>query len=165
MAYETKVDNLIQTVFAGGVFLPENVAEARIRGLEFGTGAELGDWTLYGALTYTDPENRETGNRLRRRAKESARLEVDRRFGDWSLGATLTAQGERYNDAGEQERLSGFGLLNLRASWRFADNWSTRLTVENALDKDYVTARDGFGDFDYLQPGRGVFLTVRYGRD
>lgn len=165
VAYETKVDNLIQTVFAGGVFLPENVAEARIRGLEFGTGAELGDWTLYGALTYTDPENRETGNRLRRRAKESARLEVDRRFGDWALGATLTAQGKRYNDADGQERLSGFGLLNLRASWRFADNWSTRLTVENALDKDYVTARDSFGGFDYLQPGRSVFLTVRYGRD
>lgn len=165
VAYETKADNLIEAVFAGGVFQPENVNEARIQGAEFGTGAEVGPWQFYGALSYTDPENRQTGNRLRRRAKESARVEVDRELGDWSLGASLIAQGHRYDDEDEQVRLGGFGLLNLRAGWAFARNWEARLTVDNALDKDYVTARNSFDDFDYQQPGRSVFLRVKYDLD
>jgi len=164
VAYQTSVDNLIETVFVGGLFEPRNVAEARIRGLEFGTGADMGEWTIYGAASYTDPEDRETGNRLRRRTSQSARVELDRSLGDWSVGATLVAQGHRYNDAEEEERLAGFGLLNLRLGWQFAADWSARLVVDNALDKDYVTARDSFNDFDYQQPGRSVFLSLRYGR-
>lgn len=165
VAYQTDVDNLIETVFSGGVFLPQNVAEARIRGVELGGGAEVGQWTFYTAATYSDPEDRETGNRLRRRARESLRLEADRSIGDWSLGGTLIAQGKRFNDADMTERLGGFGLLNLRAGWHFAESWSARLTVDNVLDKDYVTARDSFNDFDYQQPGRSYYLTIRYGRN
>lgn len=165
VAYQTKADNLIESVFAGGVFQPENVNEARIRGMEFGSGAEVGAWRFYGALSYTDPENRQTGNRLRRRAKESARIEVDRELGDWSLGASVIAQGHRYDDEDEQVRLAGFGLLNLRAGWGFARGWEARLTVDNALDKDYVTARNSLDDFDYQQPGRSVFLRVQYDLD
>lgn len=164
VAYQTRVNDLIETVFVDGQFEPRNVAEARIRGLEVGTGADIGEWTLYGAAGYTDPEDRETGNRLRRRASQSARVELDRNLGDWSMGATVVAQSHRYNDADEEERLAGFGLLNLRLGWQFASDWSARLVVDNALDKDYVTARDSFNDFDYQQPGRSVFLSLRYGR-
>jgi len=165
VAYRTDIDDLIETVSSAGLFEPRNVASARIRGLEFSLGAELGQWTLYGAASYSDPENRETGNRLRRRARESLRLELDRALGDWSLGATVVAQGARYDDDEQSERLAGFALLNLRLGWRFGEAWSARLTVDNALDKDYVTARDSFNDFDYQQPGRSVFLSLRYGRD
>lgn len=162
--YETEVENLIEFVFAGGQFAPQNVNEARIRGLELGTGLDLDAWTIYGSVSYTDPKDLETGKRLRRRTKQSARLEVDRELGDWSLGATVIAQSHRFNDAEGQERLPGFGLLNLRAGWDFADRWNARLTVDNALDRDYVTARDSFNGFDYQQPGRSVHLTLRYER-
>ncbi|MCP1726837.1 vitamin B12 transporter [Natronospira proteinivora] len=163
VAYRTRVDNLIESVLVDGVFLPENVAEARMEGLEISAGLDLDDWVIYGSWSYLDPENRESGNRLRRRAKQSFRLEVDREIGDWSLGGTVVAQGHRFNDAEGEERLAGFGLLNLRVGWTLSENWRTRLTVNNALDKDYVTARDSFNDFDYQQPGRNVFLSLRYG--
>lgn len=162
--YQTDVDDLILTVCdASFNCAPENVAEARIRGLELGTGAELGPWTLYAAATLTDPRDTDTDNRLRRRSGKSLRLEVDRQFGSVSVGGTVIAQGDRYDDADNQIRLAGFGLLNLRTDWEFAPDWTLRLTVDNVFDKDYVVARDSFNDFDYQQPGRNAFLSVNYG--
>ena len=162
--YQTQVENLIETIFSGGAFLPQNVARARITGLELGSGLQVGEWTFYGALTRSEAIDRDSGNRLRRRARDSGRLEVDRNLGDWSLGATLVAQGHRFDDAEEEDRLAGFGLLNLRTAWHFADAWTARLVLDNVLDRDYVTARDSFNDFDYQQPGRSAYLSLIYRR-
>ncbi|MCH4561537.1 TonB-dependent receptor [Halomonas sp. EGI 63088] len=161
-AYQTHIDDLIAFTEQGGLLAPFNVDEARIRGVELSTGAEFDDWTLQAALTYTDPEDRETSNRLPRRASQSLRLDVDRELDDWSLGGSWIVQNHRYNDADNEERLPGFGLVNLRAGWQFAPFWSARLTVENVLDKDFATARFLDGD-DFLNAGRAAFVSVRYG--
>ncbi len=162
-AYQTDIDDLITNVDTTGdgwVDTPQNVAKARIRGVELAAGAEIDDWTLAAALTYIDPENRSginEGNRIQRRASQSLRLDVDRELGEWSLGGSWIAQNHRYDDAANQERLAGFGLVNLRAGWDFAPMWSTRLTVENALDKEYETSRD------YINAGRAAFLSLHFG--
>ncbi|WP_217351397.1 TonB-dependent receptor domain-containing protein [Aquisalimonas sp. 2447] len=159
--FETHVDDLIQ--FDAATFSPQNVARARIQGLEVAAGRRLGSVEINAAATLMDPRDRETGNRLARRARQSARLDVDRQMGAVSLGVTGLVQGDRYNAAENEERLSGFGLVNLRAGWKFARNWSARLTVDNVLDKDYVTARNSSDEFDYKNAGRSAFLSVRYG--
>ncbi|AXY40959.1 TonB-dependent receptor [Halomonas sp. JS92-SW72] len=163
-AYQSDIDELIinvDTTGDGWVDTPQNVAKARIRGIELATGAEIDDWTLAAALTWTDPENRSglnAGNRIQRRASQSARFDVDRALGDWTLGASWILQGYRYEDAANTDRLNGFGLVNLRAGWDFAPMWSARLTVENALDKEYETARD------YINAGRAAFVSVHFGQ-
>ncbi|MBA2780027.1 TonB-dependent receptor domain-containing protein [Billgrantia kenyensis] len=161
-AYQTDLDDMIAWAPAEGGFLaPQNVAEARIRGIELSAGAEIDDWTLAAALTWLDPENRSganAGNRIQRRAGQSARFDVDRELGDWSLGGSWILQGYRYDDAANEDRISGFGLVNLRAGWAFAPMWSARLTVENALDKEYETARD------YINAGRAAFVSVHFGQ-
>ncbi|WP_416137422.1 TonB-dependent receptor domain-containing protein [Halomonas sp. HK25] len=162
-AYQTDIDDLIAFTLQDGRFSAFNVDEARIRGVELSAGAEIDDWTLQAALTYTDPEDRESGNRLARRASQSLRLDVDRELGDWSLGGSWIAQNHRYNDADNQQRLAGYGQVNLRAGWQFAPMWSARLTVENALDKEVTTARFFDGD-DYLNAGRAAFVSVHFGQ-
>ncbi|MBF8223268.1 TonB-dependent receptor domain-containing protein [Halomonas sp. 328] len=156
--YQSDIDNLISGQNGGAT----NVPTTRIRGVELSAGAEVADWNLAAALTYTDPEDRETGNRLARRASQSLRLDADRALGDWSLGGSWVVQNHRYDDAANEERLAGFGLVNLRAGWEFAPLWSARLTLENALDKEYVTARFFDGD-DYLNAGRAAFLSLHFG--
>ncbi|WP_445158078.1 TonB-dependent receptor domain-containing protein [Halomonas sp. E14] len=158
--YQTDIDNLISAQRGG---MTMNIPTTRIRGVEFSAGAEVGDWTMAAALTYNDPEDRATGNRLRRRASEGARFDVDRVLGEWSLGGSWVVQGHRYEDAANTDRLSGFGLVNLRAGWQFAPLWSARLTVENALDREYTTARFFDGD-DYLNAGRAAFVSVHFGQ-
>lgn len=156
--YQTDLDDMIAWAPTdSGLWAPQNINQARIRGAELAGGAELGEWTLAAALTYTDPENRETGNRLQRRATQSLRLDADRRLGDWSLGGSWIAQNHRYDDAANTQRLGGFGLFNLRAGWDFAPMWSARLTLENVLDKEYETARD------YTNAGRAAFLSLHFG--
>ncbi len=161
-AYQTDVEDLIDWAPGNdGIWRPTNLEDARIQGVELSAGVNLDQWRVQSSAEYKDPRDRETDNLLTRRSRANFRLEVDRQFGDWSLGATGVAEGHRYDTDGT--RHSGFGLLNLRASWEFARHWSARLTVDNALDKDYVTARNTLNDFDYQNAGRGVFLTVRYG--
>lgn len=163
--FQTDIDDLIDwasdSPSANVVrYRPTNVSEARIRGAELSAGAELGDWTLQGALTYIDPENHggdNAGNRLPRRASQSLRLDVDRELGDWSLGGSWITQNHRYDDVANEQRLGGFGLVNLRAGWAFAPLWSARLTVDNVLDKEYETARD------HINAGRAAFLSVHFG--
>ena len=167
-AYQTEVDDLIAL---DASFRPVNVNEARIRGAELSAGAELEGWTLGAALTYTDPEDRETGNRLARRASQGLRFDIDRELGEWSLGASWVAQNHRYNDSANQQRLAGYGIVNLRAGWDFAPMWSARVTLDNALDKDYATARGTEFDpetfasipFDYVNAGRAAFVSVHFG--
>lgn len=163
--YRTEIEDMIATTLRNGRYAPFNVNQARIRGAELATGAEVNDWRLRAALTYTDPEDRDTGKRLVRRATRSLRLDADRALGDWTLGGSFIAQNHRYNDTDNDERLPGFGLVNLRAGWQFAPLWSTRLTLENVLDKQYATARASAfqGGWDYLNPGRAAFLSVTFG--
>ncbi len=159
-AFQTHVDELIAFDAAAGA--PGNVERARIQGVELETGRLTADWDLRAAVTLQDPRDRDTGARLPRRTTRSARLEIERRIGAFSLGATGIASGNRYNDAGNTERLAGFGLLNLRAGWAFARNWSARLTVDNVFDREYAVAQF-FDGTPYNQTGRTAFLSVRYG--
>ncbi|MBK5936521.1 TonB-dependent receptor domain-containing protein [Halorhodospira halophila] len=148
--FQTEIDDLIAQGMSGQV----NVDEARIRGAELEAGAHWQEWQVSGAFTYLDHENRETGEELLRRPNESFRLDVDRELGDFALGATGIARGRSY-DFGD-ERVSGYGLLNLRTSYAITPEWTLRGTLENALDKDYETA-DG-----YNQPGRAVYISLHF---
>ncbi|SEK56459.1 TonB-dependent receptor domain-containing protein [Halomonas daqiaonensis] len=159
--YQTDIDNLISAQIND---VPTNIPTSRIRGIEISGGAEINDWTLATALTWTDPEDRSTGNQLARRASQSLRFDIDRELGDWSLGGSWIVQDHRYeyDFLGNSSRLGGYGLLNLRAGWQFAPMWTARLTVENALDKEYATAKFFDGD-DYINAGRAAFVSVHFG--
>ena len=168
-AYRTEVDDLIAP---DASFRPVNVNEARIRGAELSVGAEFDGWTLATALAYTDPEDRDTGRQLARRATQSLRVDIDRELGDWSLGASWIAQNHRYNDSANQQRLPGYGIVNLRTGWQFAPMWSLRATLENLMDKEVVTAQGTDFDpttfestpFDYISAGRAAFVSVHFGQ-
>ncbi|BAU57594.1 outer membrane vitamin B12 receptor BtuB [Halorhodospira halochloris] len=154
--FQTDIDNLISSRPANGLEKPFNIGEARIRGAELEAGAQWQEWQISGAFTYLDHENRDTGNELQRRPNESARVDIDRQLGDFSVGATALARGRSYDDPANDTRLSGYGLLNLRTSYAFTPEWSLRGTLENALDKDYETVSG------YNQPGRAVYVSIHF---
>ncbi|WP_101674676.1 TonB-dependent receptor domain-containing protein [Alloalcanivorax mobilis] len=159
--FQTDVDDLIDYATRDGRYAPYNVNEARIRGAELSAGVELDQWRLVAAVTALDPRDKETDNVLQRRATRSLRLDLDRTLGDVTLGGSAIFQNHRYNDAANDQRLPGYGMLNLRAGWRFAPGWSTRFTVRNLFDRQYTTSRN-FSGWDYLNPGRAMFLSLRY---
>lgn len=157
-AYETRIDDLI--AFDSSIFAPANIDQARIRGLEAVLGTRFGNWDLNASLSLLDPQNRSPGpndgNVLPRRAKHSLRLDADRDVGRYRLGATLLAVGKRYDDLANTRSLGGYATLDVRAEVALAKNWRVQARIENLLDKDYETAAF------FNQPGRSVYLTLRY---
>lgn len=160
--YQLDVEDLISLESDASFNLrPVNINEARIRGIELASGYEGFGWSLAGKITLLDPRDKETDNRLRRRTHQSARLDVDRQLGAWTLGGSVVAQGYRYDDADNDNRLPGFATLALRAGWEFAQDWTARLTLENVTDRRYATA-ERFDGTDYIAAGRHGMLSVRY---
>lgn len=157
VAFQADVEDLI--VFD---VIPQNVDKARVRGLELELTAALDDWRLGSALTLLDHENRTNGNELPRRPNASARLDVDRQWNGWTYGVSATAQGRSFDDVANNNRINGFGLLDLRASYALTSSWMLRAKVANVLDKEYTTALDFGGSPPYNQPGRAFFFSLHY---
>ncbi|MCK7544893.1 TonB-dependent receptor [Marinobacter bryozoorum] len=166
--YQNDIDDLITYVSDPVTWdgTMENVETARIRGVELSSGYEAGNWNLGAALTYADTENRDTGARLPRRAAKIIRLDADRLFGSWSVGASLVAESDRYNDAENTSLLSGYGTADLRAAWNFLPGWSATFKVDNVLDRRYTTSLGNdsvtFEPFEYLAAGRTYMASLRY---
>lgn len=155
--FSTDVDDLI--AFDADDFLPKNIDSARMRGAEIGVEATLGQWDIAGSASWLDTENRNgpfAGNDLARRARNSARIDVDRAFGDFRFGVTAAAEGSRYDDVANTRRLGGYGTLDLRAEYAITRDLTLQARVANVFDREYETAAF------YNQPGREWFLTVRY---
>ena len=156
-AYRTEVDNLI--AYDSAIRAPNNIDQARILGLEAGAATRWAGWDVNAGLTLLNPEQqggKYDGKLLPRRAEQSARLDLDRDFGAYRLGATVLAAGRRYDDLANKQKLGGYATLDLRAEYRPAKAWRVQALLENLFDKQYETA------YLYNQPGRGLYLTLRY---
>ncbi|MFC7301958.1 TonB-dependent vitamin B12 receptor [Cognatiluteimonas weifangensis] len=156
-AFQTAIDALI--VYDPNRFQANNIDSARIRGAELTAGTTLAGWELAAQASVLDPRNRSTtddGKLLPRRARRTARVDADRRFGDWRIGASWVAEGARYDDVGNALRLGGYATVDLRAELAFARAWTLQASVRNAFDRDYETAAY------YRQPGREFGLTLRW---
>lgn len=157
-AFQTDIDDLI--AFNAATFAPDNVNEARIRGFEGTLAAHVAGFDLNAALTLLEPENRSAGANqgkvLPRRARESLSLDVDRRLGVWSFGASLYAAGKRYDDLANTVELDPYATLDLRAEYAIQRDWRLQAKLINLFDADYETAAW------YNQPGRGFLVTLRY---
>ncbi len=157
-AFQTVVEDLI--AFDASTGLPGNIDRARLRGLEAALDMRLGEWDLRASATWLDPRNDSRGRnrdkRLPRRARHSARIDLDRRLQRLSFGASVYAAGARYDDLGNARRLGGYALTELRLGYELAPAWQLRLSADNVFDRRYETAAF------YNQPGRTYLLSLRY---
>lgn len=156
--FDTKVDDLI-TIFCTPTWdcEPVNTDRARLKGTEVTADTSFAGWDLRASATLLDPRNDTEGKQnqlLPRRAKRSARIDADRRFGDFSVGASVYGAGARVESFGG--RLAGYSTTDVRLGYTFGEAWSLQLAANNVFDKEYETASS------YNQPGRNYLLTLRY---
>jgi len=158
--FRNDIDNLIEYVvtdfntFEGS---NQNVARARIQGVEAGFEIRQDSWRLRAEAVAQQPEDRDTGQALLRRARQSFTLSAVRALGALQAGIDILATGER-KDFGfpEPVELPGYMLLDLSASYALSDRWSIRGKLANALDRSYQTADT------YAMAGRSVYVSVHY---
>ena len=162
--YETRIDSLTGY---DSFFNLVQVDEARIRGAELTFATSLAGWDLSTQLSYVDPradarltaegaDNPNYGNLLPRRAPRTARIDIDRSFGAFRFGSTVSGASARYDDAANNLRLGGYGTVDLRVEYAVNADWSLQARATNVFDRDYETIAW------YNQPGREYGLSLRY---
>ena len=159
--FETRIDDLIVFVYPppNYIGIGMNVDESRIRGAELTFGMALAGFDISTQLSHIDPRNLSAGYEdklLARRARNTARIDVDRSFGDFRIGLTGNGASHRYDNPANTMRLSGYGTLDLRLEYAFHPDWILQARASNVFDRDYETIAW------YNQPGREYGLSLRY---
>jgi vitamin B12 transporter len=167
--FRRTTDNLIAFVSCFGSSDPicigrpfgtyDNVRRARASGVEVTLAASPTDTlSLSANYTHTVSRNRDSGLDLARRPRDTAAFNAD-----WTtplgaaVGATVSINGDRFDNAANTVRLDGFVLVDLRASIPLARGLSAYGRVENLFDADYQTVST------YGSAGRSVHAGIKVG--
>jgi len=150
--YANDIEDLIEFDFQ--TFTLRNIAAAEIRGAQLGYEYRGERFVIHAELTRQRAEDATTGERLLRRAEETATLSYTQDIGAHRLGLSLLASGDREDFGGVN--LSGYVLANLTAQFSIADAWAIHARVDNLLDTEYETA-SGF-----RMQERGGFVELKY---
>jgi vitamin B12 transporter len=157
-AYRSEVDDLI--AFDVATFLPQNVAEARLFGLEGSAQWQRGAWRWSQSLAWLSAEDRSPGvvvsRELPRRPQWSGRSSIEWSEGRWQLGAAVQFTGRRYDDLANTRELGGFAVVDLTAGWQVSAAFELQWRLANAFDRRYETATL------YPALGREFFVTLRH---
>ncbi|MBD8148588.1 TonB-dependent receptor [Pseudomonas fluorescens] len=158
--YRTNLSDAI--ILDGGK--PQNVASARINGVEAALKQELFGWQGNLGVSLIDPRDRDSGHTLARRARRTLNLDLDRQFDKLGVGASWQAISSSYDDEANRHRLGGYALLGLRSSWALNREVSLSLKVDNVLDKSYARAKYSYleGYQNYREAGRTWMLGVTW---
>ena len=134
-----------------------NLGRTRAKGVEaMLTLKPVDALTVTAAYSYIDARDRDTGARLPRRPTNAVSVSADY---DWSFGlstgATLTMVSDSFNNATLTQRLDGYALLGVRASFPITQNLEIYGRIDNLFDEEYATV------YGYNTYGRSAFGGVR----
>jgi vitamin B12 transporter len=157
IGYRNRVRQLI--VFQCDAYFacaPRNVDRATLSGVTLGLDGRNGDTTLAASLDLQHPQDDASGNLLPRRARQHGVVAIGRQWGPVRVGAEVVAASHRYDDAANQVRLPGYGIVNLTAEWALSRNLTAWARGDNVFDRDYQLAAD------YATGGATLFAGLRW---
>jgi len=161
-AFRDNLDNLIELVVTPSNLNGENqnVARARVRGLEAGYALDEKSWSWRTDVIFQKPEDLNTGVLLLRRAERTLTTELDWHRDEYtSFGVHLIATGPR-NDLDFNTGLpvsdAGYVLAGLTARQELGHGFTISGSLENLLDTHYQTASG------YNTAGRSLFVRLEY---
>lgn len=160
-AYHTDIDQLIawkpvDPNHPEGDWLPSNVNKAQIDGLELEISTDILGWRnkLNGSLL--SPVDRENHTQLINRSSRTLSYDVSRSVGGFDVGGSVLAQGERFADQHEINKINGFVTLDFRTAYHIDKHWMISGKLNNVLDKHYQTVSN------YNVADRNFFFSIHY---
>lgn len=160
-AYYTELDNLIAWAPAPTdtdpfAWQPENVNKAIIKGWR---ASIKENWTsqlstsLSGSRTLT--ENKEDNRELALTPEYSIKAKIGYTTGTYMLSTDITYTGSRFG-SDRTEKLNGYKLANISASYRIDNNANVGLIIKNLADQNYVP------NTQYEGIPRSLLVSLRY---
>ena len=148
-------DNKIQG-FITGQTKAESIPRARIKGWTLGYDGAFGPLNLHATVDALDPRNELTGKLLQRRARNQFTLGADYTTGAWTFGGSLLNVGSRFDDTKNAVALDSYTTMDIFVNYAISKDLSLQTKVNNLANKSYETS------YGFNQPGRSVFVTLRY---
>ena len=144
-----------------------NIAKSKTDGIELSAKTIFDKIMVKASLTFQNPINETYNTQLIRRAKDFGSLEVSYPIRKITLGGQLFITSstpdipvfESCNGQISCVKNPGYSIVNLFANYKFDNNWSAKLRVENLFDRSYESA------YGFNTPGFGAFLTLQYSPD
>jgi vitamin B12 transporter len=164
--FRNDLEDLIEWAPAGGgLWLPSNVAKARIHGLTLAAESAWGNWQNKVSFDWLDAKDKGTDLFLRYRSEYSARANLLYSGAGWRAGTELSLHSHRYDDTANAVRLPGYGLLNIVAERNIDKQVTLFARIDNVFDKKYLLIKDASpwaAPSDFGVPGRTVFVGARF---
>jgi len=156
--YQTNIDNLIEWApNSSGDWVPTNIAQAEILGVEAMFSANIYDTNNTLTLSHVDAENKKNGRQLSRRPHFSADYNFIYSLEQIDFTFDVSYQGSSYNNANDTEKtLKAFTLLDVGVNYNFTNNLNLFAKITNLADQEYKTAST------YPGAERGYSLTLDY---
>ena len=156
-AYYNEVKDLISWgALPSGIWMPANVANARLKGSTLAYDGRIGSFNLAASYDYLDPRDTDTGKLLPRRAKNYGMAAVGQQIGPFEWRVEMQASDYRYDTVANTRKMAGYAIFNLYGAYRLGGNWSVFARINNLFDRDYELAAD------YATPGLNAFVGLRY---
>ena len=146
-------DNMLDYNYA--TYQYDNIADAKIKGVEANISTEINSLNLSANYAYTDTEDKTTGTQLSRRARHKANIEASYDWEQVNLTAAYKYQGTRY-DANSNVSLSAYNTFDIGVSYQVNDAWKVQLKTNNIFGEEYETAPG------YIPPEAEYYLQVSY---
>ena len=148
-------DNKIQGFITGST-KAESIPRARIKGWTLGYDGAFGPLNLRATVDALDPRNELTGKLLQRRARNQFTLGADYTTGAWTFGGALLNVGSRFDNTKNTQSLDSYTTMDVFVNYAISKDLSLQTKVNNLANKSYESA------YGFNQPGRSVFVTLRY---
>jgi vitamin B12 transporter len=137
--YEDLID-WVETPPGSWTYMPLNISNAEVRGLETGASVHVTEEVLVTtSYTYLDTENKQTGERLRRRPKDKVSVTAEYSSSPVDILLSYTFVGKVF-DSESYGHLGSYSLVNLSGSYKLKENIKLYARIDNLFDEDYETA-------------------------
>lgn len=159
--YLNETENMIRwnniLTLTGSTYTPQNVANARINGLEFEAAGNLNEYCkIFANYNWQDSQNVTSGRIMDYSPKNKYNLGVVFDNQGMLLSALQRFVGERYADLANTQKLEGYSVTDLLAIRRL-NNFNLKFKLDNLFDLVY------YEQFGYPSAGRTFSVGVEIG--
>jgi vitamin B12 transporter len=143
--FQTRLNDLIQFEDPDGYLGPlegrnQNIARARIRGLEADFRVIHGPWAMRLGGAWLNPRDQDSGRLLARRSRTQLNAQISYDASVWRVGASLNALGKRRDSDFSDDWLAAYATVDLTGEYRFTRQWRIYAKVVNLFDRAYQPA-------------------------
>jgi iron complex outermembrane receptor protein len=124
-----------------------NNVDAKLYGFDMDWVWQLNDqWSMSGIVNYVRGERDDINDNLYRIAPPNASFRLNYASANWTAGVegVVYDQQDKVSDTNGEQETSGYGVVNLSASWQATRQLQLAAGVDNLLDREYEDHLNGY---------------------